>query len=143
MVGGGLIGSEQGLHLARTGHDVTVVEMLPRVANEAYGMYREALMRELEKEHVALYENTRCLEIGAGFVRVLLPDGMEKTLEGDTVLYALGMKSVPVQALLDAAGDIPATVIGDAIRPSKVDQATRTGYLAGVKAGGTAIEGME
>ena len=31
------------------------------------------------------------------------------------------------------AAGIPVQVIGDAIRPSKVDQATRTGYLAGVR----------
>ncbi|MDD6160974.1 MAG: FAD-dependent oxidoreductase, partial [Oscillospiraceae bacterium] len=133
MIGGGLIGAEQGLFLAKTGHEVTVVEMLPRVANEAYGMYREALAKEMAKEHMTLLENTRCLEIGKDYVKVLLPDGNEKTLEADTVLYALGMRSVPVDALKQAAGDIPVTVIGDAIKPSKVDQATRSGYLAAVE----------
>ncbi|MBR5261234.1 MAG: FAD-dependent oxidoreductase [Oscillospiraceae bacterium] len=133
MVGGGLIGAEQGLFLAKTGHDVTVVEMLPRVANEAYGMYREALAREMDKENMVLLENTKCLEIGEDFVKVLLPDGFECTLEADTVLYALGMRSVPTDALKAAAGDIPVTVIGDAIAPAKVDQATRTGYLAAVE----------
>lgn len=133
MIGGGLIGAEQGLFLAKTGHEVTVVEMLPRVANEAYGMYREALVREMGKENMTILENTRCLEIGADHVKVLLPDGKEATLEADTVLYALGMKSVPVDGLKEAAGDIPVTVIGDAIQPGKVDQATRSGYLAGIE----------
>ncbi|MBR2716394.1 MAG: FAD-dependent oxidoreductase [Oscillospiraceae bacterium] len=135
MVGGGLVGVEEGLALAKTGHRVTVVEMLPRVANEAYGMYREALMRETEKEHMTFYENTRCLEIGEDFVRVLLPDGRESMLEADTVVYALGMRPAPYQSLLDAAGEIPCQVIGDAISPAKVDQATRTGYLAGLRIG--------
>ena len=134
MIGGGLIGAEQGLFLAKTGHHVTVVEMLPRVANEAYGMYREALAREIAKEGMELYENTRCLEIGKDYVKVQLPDGQEKTLHGDTVLYALGMKAVPTQELADAAkaAGIRVQVIGDAIKPGKVDQATRTGYLAAV-----------
>lgn len=132
FVGGGLIGAEEGLFLAKTGHEVTVVEMLPRVANEAYGMYREALAREMKKENMKLYENTKCLEIGKNYVKVELPDGNVKTLEADTVLYALGMKSVKVDDLKAAAGDIPVTVIGDAIKPGKVDQATRTGYLAGI-----------
>ncbi len=135
MLGGGLIGAEQGLFLAKTGHEVTVVEMLPRVANEAYGMYREALVREMEKEGMTLYENTRCLEIGKGWIRVKLSDGSETKLEADTVLFALGMKAVPTDELVQAAGDIPVHVIGDAIRASKVDTATRTGYLAGIKAG--------
>ena len=135
MLGGGLVGAEQGLHLAKTGHDVTVVEMLPRVANEAYGMYREALVREMAKAGVTICENTRCLEIGANWLRVALPDGTEATLEGDTVLYALGMKSVPCEALKAAAGDIPVEIIGDAVTPGKVDAATRGGYLAGIRIG--------
>ncbi|MBE6967668.1 MAG: FAD-dependent oxidoreductase [Ruminococcaceae bacterium] len=133
MVGGGLIGAEQGLFLAKSGHEVTVVELLHRVANEAYGMYREALVREIAKENMTLLENTRCLEIGENFVRVALPSGEEKTLEADTVLYALGMKSRSVEALKAAAGDIPVDVIGDAISPSKVDQATRSAYLAAIE----------
>ena len=132
MVGGGLIGAEQGLFLAKAGHQVTVVEMLPRVANEAYGMYREALVREMAKENMTLLENTRCLEIGPAYVRVLLPNGEESVLAADTVLYALGLKSVATDELKKAAGDIPVTVIGDAIRPAKVDQATRSAYLAGI-----------
>ena len=133
MLGGGLIGAEQGLHLAKTGHSVTVVEMLPRVANEAYGMYREALGREMEKAGMVLYENTKCLEVGPGWLRVALPDGTEAKLEGDTVLYALGMKSEPCEALKAAAGDIPAEVIGDAVTPGKVDAATRGGYMAAIR----------
>ena len=140
MLGGGLIGAEEGLYLAKTGHRVTVVELLPRVANEAYGMYREALVRELEKEGVTLYENTRCLEVGEGWVRVALPEGGEATLEADTVLYALGMKSVPTEALKEAAGGIPVQIIGDAVRPGKVDGATRGGYLAGARAGGLRLD---
>lgn len=135
MVGGGLVGTEEGLALAKAGHNVTVIEMLPHVANEVYGMYREALIKELEKTGVVLYENTKCLEIRPDSVRILLPDGQEHTLSADTVVYALGLKSVPYQGLLDAAGEIPVEVIGDAVSPGKVDQATRGGYLAGIHIG--------
>ena len=140
MVGGGLVGTEEGLTLAKTGHSVTVIEMLPRAANEVYGMYREALMREIEKEGMVLRENTKCLEIGKDFVRVLRPDGQEETLPADTVVYALGLRSVPHQALVDAADGIPCEVIGDAVSPGKVDQATRGGYLAGVRIGAEDFE---
>ena len=134
MVGGGLIGAEEGLFLAKTGHDVTVVEMLPRVANESYGMYREALMLEIEKEGVALLEDTKCLEIGVGYVVVGLPSGDKERLEADTVLYALGMKPVDAGALAKAAdgAGIPYTVVGDAIGAAKIDQATKTGYIAAI-----------
>ena len=39
------------------------------------------------------------------------------------------------QSLLDAAGDLPCAVIGDAVSPGKVDQATRGGYLAAIRIG--------
>ena len=135
MVGGGLIGTEESLFLAKTGHDVTIVEMLPRVADESYGMYREALMIEVEKEGVKLLENVQCVEIGDHHVVVRLPDGKEMRMEADSILYALGMKSKAAGALIGAAEelDIPYTVIGDAVAPARVDQATRTGYLAAIE----------
>ena len=48
--------------------------------------------------------------------------------------HVVGMKSVDASALEAAAKEVGAEVftVGDAIKPGKVDQATRSGYLAGV-----------
>ena len=54
MIGGGLVGCETGLYLQKTGDEVTVVEMLDRVANESFGMYREALVWEMEKNDMTM-----------------------------------------------------------------------------------------
>lgn len=132
MVGGGLVGSEAGLHLQKTGHEVTVVEMLDRIANESYGMYREALIWEMEKNNVVMLPKTKCLKIEADGVTVENADGVTK-LPADSVIYALGMKSVCPDELKEAAGDVPVFVIGDAIAPGKVDQATRSAYLAAIE----------
>lgn len=132
MIGGGLVGCETGLHLAKTGHEVTVVEMLDRVANESFGMYRDALVWEMSKNNMTMLPKTKCLEIGADYVMVENADGVQK-LKADTVLYALGMKSVDYSALKEAAGDTQVQVVGDAIAPGKVDQCTRSGYLAAIE----------
>ena len=136
MVGGGLVGCEAGLFLQKTGHQVTVVEMLDRLANESFGMYREALIWEMEKCGMGMMPKTRCLEITPNSVKVENADGVQ-TLEADTVLFALGMKSVDITALKEAAEakGLKTWVIGDAIQPGKVDQATRSGYLAGIEVG--------
>lgn len=136
MVGGGLIGCEAGLFLQKSGHEVTVVEMLDRLANESFGMYREALILEMEKCGMGMMPKTRCLEITPTSVKVENADGVQ-TLEADTVLFALGMKSVDISALKEAAEakGMKTWVIGDAIQPGKVDQATRSGYLAGIEVG--------
>ena len=119
MVGGGLVGCEAGLHLQKSGHEVTVIELLDRLANEAFGMYREALIWEMEKNNMGMMPKTRCLEITPNSVKVENADGIQ-TLEADTVIFALGMKT---------------WVIGDAIHPGKVDQATRSAYLAAIEIG--------
>ena len=136
IVGGGLVGCEAGLHLQKTGHEVTVIEMVDRVANEAFGMYREALVWEMEKNHMVMMPKTRCLEITPNSVKVENADGVQ-TLEADTVIYALGMRSVDISALKEAAETqgLKTWVIGDAIAPGKVDQATRSAYLAGIEVG--------
>ncbi len=134
MIGGGLVGCEAGLHLQKTGHEVTVVEMLPRVANESFGMYREGLVWEMEKNGMKWFENTKCLEIAPNSVKIENADGVQ-TLEADTVLYALGMKSIDYSALKEACGDKPVYVVGDAIKPGKVDQCTRSGFIAALKIG--------
>ena len=136
IVGGGLVGCEAGLFLQKTGHEVTVVELLGRLANESFGMYREALIWEMEKCGMAMLPKTRCLEITPTGVKVENAGGVQ-TLEADTVLFALGMKSVdiaPLKAAAEAAG-LKTWVIGDAIQPGKVDQATRSAYLAGIEVG--------
>lgn len=134
MIGGGLVGCEAGLHLQKTGHEVTVVEMLDRVANESYGMYREALVGEMEKNHMVTLPKTKCIEITDHSVKIENADGVQ-VLEADTILYALGMRSVDCTALKEAVGNANLQIIGDAIKPGKVDQCTRTAYIAALKIG--------
>ena len=114
---------------------MTIVEMLPRIANESYGMYREALIREIAKVKLDIMENTKCLEVGNKFVKVLLPDGQETSLEADTILYALGMTPTPFDEIKKAAAGLPVDIIGDAIQPGKVDRAISTAYHAAINIG--------
>ena len=62
--------------------------------------------------------------------------GMDKAkphTKPHTGLHALGLRPVPVEELKAAAGDIPCDVIGDAVKPGKVDQATRGAYLTAIE----------
>jgi NADPH-dependent 2,4-dienoyl-CoA reductase/sulfur reductase-like enzyme len=133
MVGGGLVGCETGLHLAKTGHSVTVIDMLERLANESFGMYREALLLEMEKYHVTGRPGTRCLEISPTGIRVEDKNGTKSIIEADSVVYALGMKSNSTAELRAAAEGIPVYEIGDCVRAAKVVEAIGEGYLAAMK----------
>ena len=78
-------------------------------------MYREALVKEISKENIEVLENTKCLEIYKDSVKVLTPEGKEEIIKGDTILYALGMKSVNIDEIKDnLEKDIEIKVIGDA-----------------------------
>jgi NADPH-dependent 2,4-dienoyl-CoA reductase/sulfur reductase-like enzyme len=130
MVGGGLAGCETGLHLAKTGHEVTVVEMLDRAANESYGMYREALLLEMGRVGMKVMTGTKCVEITPNAVLVEGRDGAAEWLEADTVVFALGMRPHDTSALKAAAGTRVCLEAGDCIRAARVDAAVREGFLA-------------
>ena len=127
MIGGGLVGCETALHLQKTGYNVLVVEMLDRIAKDSYGMYREALLLEMEKCGVSYLVNATCKEIcedGA----IIAQNGALRKLEADTVLYALGMRPNDSHQLKQAAGNIPIYVIGDCLTPGKVGDAMKAAY---------------
>ena len=59
IVGGGLVGCEVGLHIANHGHDVTIIEMLPMIANETFGYYRNALLTEMDNRGIRQILNAK------------------------------------------------------------------------------------
>jgi 2,4-dienoyl-CoA reductase-like NADH-dependent reductase (Old Yellow Enzyme family)/thioredoxin reductase len=133
IVGGGLVGCETGLHLAKTGHTVTVIEMLERLADESFGMYREALLLEMKKHEISEKVLTKCLKIAPGGVRVETKDGKQEFIEADSVIYALGMQANNTAELKAVIGTIPVYEVGDCMRAARVVDAIREAYTAAMK----------
>ena len=134
LVGGGLVGSEVGLHLASHGHDVTVVEMQHMMAIETFGYYRNALLEEMDRRGIHQLLNAKCLEIRSDGITVET-DGQRKDIPANTVCFSMGLKSNTdtVDEIRAAAGDIPVKVIGDANKVAKVAEAVRDGHLAAME----------
>ncbi len=134
MIGGGLVGCEVGLHLAKNGRKVTIVEMLDAVAPESYPMHRVGLLDEMEGR-VAVMTGTKCSGITPNAVSVTGPDGKAQTLHADTVLFALGMKakSAEADALAAACPGVEVVAIGDCVKAGKVYDANRQGYEAALR----------
>jgi pyruvate/2-oxoglutarate dehydrogenase complex dihydrolipoamide dehydrogenase (E3) component len=61
IVGGGLVGCEVGLHLARHGKKVTIIEMQSAIASETFGYYRNALLNEMDHRQITQILNAKCL----------------------------------------------------------------------------------
>lgn len=131
IVGGGLVGSETGLHLAARGKDVTIVEMVDEIAPESYPMHRVALLHEMEKM-VTCKTGLKVTKIVPDGVTVVDSENREAFLPADTVIYALGMKAnrEETEALKAAVKGAAVHEIGDCVSARKVYDAVKEGYLA-------------
>ncbi len=131
VLGGGLVGSEASLEWAQHGREVVVVEQRPRLVPEALGIHRTALLDQLTANGVRSLVDTTALEVRPDGVLVDGPDG-QQLLPADTVIVGLGSRprSAEVEALVEAAGDVPVFVIGDARSARRVGEAVTQAYQA-------------
>lgn len=131
LAGGGLVGCEVGLHLARHGHDVLVIDMLAMMAYETFGFYRNALLDEMDRRGVRQLLNTRVLEFTDEGVRVKL-NNEEQFIPADTCIYSMGMASdrEQIEEIKAIAGDTPVLIVGDGLKAGKVADAVHSGYRA-------------
>jgi 2,4-dienoyl-CoA reductase-like NADH-dependent reductase (Old Yellow Enzyme family)/thioredoxin reductase len=132
MIGGGLVGCETGLHLAKMSKDVTIIEMLDKVAPDSYPMHRVALVAEMDKM-LKYHCGLKCVAIEPNKVVAEASDGTRKEFEADTVIYALGMKANnDLAKSLEAAAKVKTYVVGDCTCAAKVYDANRAAFIAGM-----------
>jgi dihydrolipoamide dehydrogenase len=97
IVGGGYIGLELGSVWARMGSDVTVIELLPRIAATLDGQVSRLLERLLRREDGVKFrletKVTRAQSAGSGVTLFLESgEGKQEEAEFDKVLVAVGRK---------------------------------------------------
>jgi 2,4-dienoyl-CoA reductase-like NADH-dependent reductase (Old Yellow Enzyme family)/thioredoxin reductase len=129
ILGGGLVGCETAVHLAREGRAVTVVEMLPEVCLDANGRHRPLLLAELEKS-VTCRTGLRGERIEKGGLVCRDADGNELFFKADTIVVAVGQR--PRRDVADSLRDCAPEVIeiGDVVKPAQVTQAVFRGHFA-------------
>ena len=129
ILGGGLVGGETGVHLAKTGKTVTVVEMKDDVCTDANPRHRPILMAELKK-HVTCLTNTRAVSISDEGLVCETADGSSKLISADNIICAAGRKARRdvAESLRDSAPYV--TEIGDCVRPANVTVAVFRGFFA-------------
>lgn len=131
VIGGGLAGCEEGLELAWKGHEVSVVEMKDGLAKDAPYIHWRHLLEKMEGV-VTSYCSAKVLSVEDQGVKITDKEGREQLLEADTVLIAAGMKGTLPQ--YEKWNDLAEEVIfvGDCRKASKILEAMRTGYCAGL-----------
>lgn len=124
MVGGGLVGCETAMHLADTGHDVTIIEMADELARESKGtaeLHRTMLLDLIEKKCHA-YTSLKCIEMSPTAVTTEDLQGRIRCFEADTVVYAMGLRpnTAVVDRCRELASGIPFDAVGDCVKAQAV-----------------------
>lgn len=93
IVGGGLVGCETGLQLAQKGKNVTIIDMLPEVAQDVIYMARFSLLQSLGDKGIKTQEGLKLVEITDGGIVAEDTNGIKKEMPCDTVVIATGLKA--------------------------------------------------
>ena len=133
VIGGGLVGCETALFLAKQcGCKVTILEMLKSAANDEMYVIRDELLDHL-KEQTTLITSARCSRVDETGVLYLDNSGKEHRVDCELVVVSAGMR--PRQALAEQyrfAGTNFVS-IGDCVKASNVRNAVRTAYYAAMR----------
>jgi 2,4-dienoyl-CoA reductase (NADPH2) len=108
---------------------VTVFEMLPKAGADVGKSTKWILNDNLKKHGVTIRTNSKVTEIRKGMVTVET-EGRILQEQFDSVIIASGSR--PVRTLSDRVADlgIPYAIVGDCIKPGKLNDAIHGGFLA-------------
>ena len=130
VIGGGSIGCELGVDLARMGRKVTILELGPVLNRTLNDIMKTALKTEMDKcgDRLTALTEVSCTEIHEKSVTIRKKGGEMEEIPADTVIFAAGMRS-----RLDEANEFfgitqDTDIIGDANRVGTVWNASEDGY---------------
>ncbi|MBN1625588.1 MAG: FAD-dependent oxidoreductase [Deltaproteobacteria bacterium] len=133
ILGAGQVGCETALHLAMSGHEVTMMEMQERLAPDASTTYRGVLLREIRSNKNLRYIlKARCTAVGDKVIFYKDADGNEKRIEAESVVIATGMKGrlEEAMALWNTADRF--VMIGDCSEVGNVEKAMRSAFSSAI-----------
>lgn len=127
IIGGGLVGCETAEYLAEKGHQVTIIEMLPRVATDVGSLVGALLLDRLSKLGVKIVTDARLVSIGEREVTVLKNGTQEVLSDFDSVVMAVGSRPNDAMARQLEGSGIEYWVIGDAWKARRITHAVFDG----------------
>ena len=130
VAGGGVVGCETAVYLARKGKKVTIIEMMGQLIPEKLNpVSRMGLLNLVEDSKVEVLTGTKLVEV-TGEGAVVEADGSRRELKADSVVLALGFETE--STLRDSLeGKVPELfAIGDCAEPRKILHAMWEGFHA-------------
>ena len=133
IVGGGLVGCETAVWLARKGVRVTLVEALPMLMSAGTPVPTPNFLMMLDMlpgSGVTVYTGAKFAGWADGRAKIIDSEGREQICEAETVVQAVGF--APNNALyreLEQSASVPVWNIGDSKEPANVMEAVRAGWF--------------
>ena len=128
ILGGGLVGAETAEYLANKGHEVTIVEMMERIAAQESHTVLPLMMKDFAEHNVQQMTNTKVASISNNTVKAVnTKDNTEIEIKADTIVAALGSR----KNVMDVTGITkPVHYVGDCSgeRTADIASAIRTAY---------------
>jgi len=125
IIGGGIVGCETASYLAQKGNEITILEMLPTLANGLDRFNKQDIFEDFEKEGVKTETSVKINKITEKAVET---EG--GNYEYDVLVVATGQRSAGAELidLLDD-GDYSYRIVGDAQKTGKIITANVSGYM--------------
>ncbi len=131
VIGGGMVGCETAEYLAERGCQVSVIEMMDKIANGESNTILPTLMENYERFGVKQYVNHKVSKIEANDVHCEDKDGNDVVIPCDYVVMALGARPNQFDTSAFEAAGVPVSVVGDCgERAADISNAIRTAYDA-------------
>ncbi len=111
--------------------EVTVFEMLEKAGSDVGKSTKWILMDNLKKHGVRIHTRAKVTDIKDGVVSYE-KEGNSQKQTFDTVILASGSASVQTLSKQVKETNIPHTVIGDSIKPGRINDAIHGGFLAAI-----------
>ena len=131
ILGGGATGCEVAHYLGDHQCDVTIIEQLPKVAEQLESITRKVLLKELRERKIRILTSCRLSRVEDHGVFVTDQQGAETFLEADAVVIAVGSR--PDNSLYDSilSMGLPVHRVGDCVEPRSAKTAILEGAIAG------------
>ena len=130
VIGGGQVGCETALHLAKLGKKVTIIEMQSALAPDASKTHRDEMMVEIGNEpNFMPVLNATVQSVAEGGVTYKTEEGTA-TVSCSSVILAAGMRAlIPLaDSFMGITPDF--AEIGDCVKARTVEWATKEGFYA-------------
>jgi 2,4-dienoyl-CoA reductase-like NADH-dependent reductase (Old Yellow Enzyme family)/thioredoxin reductase len=131
VIGGGPTGCEVAYHLSQCGSQVTLVEMLPKIAIGLEAMTKKILLKKLKENNVTIFTEHRLVRVVENGVALFDRNDKEIIVEADKVIIASGIR--PDTKLYNQVKELgyETHLIGDCLEPRTAKSAIYEAAIVG------------